>query len=279
MTLVAVWRNYESPEAPQIWAASDSRISNDHATLLDEGVKIFEVPVICRRPDVAGFFTQVLHVGAVGLICAGGTLVYQHVYATLVPILASLATVGGTRPTTSDVADLAAKITTRYVRSLGVANPKADRVSVIVIGADPNPTAFQLERGLDLHGMTEFVPRQLELADGYVHFQGDSIERAKARLAEYQQNEAPGVSRQRAALNVIQSLIVEPGERTIGGDVQLGMTRGASGFRRVASVVAEPGNAPVALRLLNRIDLDELGGVGDCFISVEAMTLPFEAAP
>lgn len=90
MTLAAVWCSYETPEVPVLWMASDSRSSAEEGRLIDEGVKIFEIPVVCRSPGPTGFFDQTYLEGTVGLACAGGTLVFQNVYGTLVPMLGSL---------------------------------------------------------------------------------------------------------------------------------------------------------------------------------------------
>lgn len=48
MTLAAVWCSYENAAAPVLWMASDSRISAEKDRLIDEGVKVFEIPVVCR---------------------------------------------------------------------------------------------------------------------------------------------------------------------------------------------------------------------------------------
>jgi len=41
MTLAAVWCSYETPQAPTLWMASDSRIGDAHGALIDEGIKLF----------------------------------------------------------------------------------------------------------------------------------------------------------------------------------------------------------------------------------------------
>jgi hypothetical protein len=55
MTLLAVWCAEE-----RLWMASDSRLSDGGGPLIDEGVKIFELPVVCRAfSEQAGFFPDV----------------------------------------------------------------------------------------------------------------------------------------------------------------------------------------------------------------------------
>ena len=71
MTLAAVWCSYEDPEAPCLWMASDSRISDGLGTLIDEGIKLYEVPVVCRQPGTAGFFDRLSFATAIGMVGAG----------------------------------------------------------------------------------------------------------------------------------------------------------------------------------------------------------------
>src|SRR5215218_623450 len=118
MTLAAAWCNYEREDAPSVWMASDSRISADEAPLIDEGIKIYELPVICRVPGEQGFFDEEVIATSVGIACAGSSLVFQHVAGTLVPILSNLISVDRRAISISDIAHLIAKVTTLYVRSV-----------------------------------------------------------------------------------------------------------------------------------------------------------------
>jgi hypothetical protein len=90
MTLTAVWLNREEPEAPRLWITTDSRISDDRGPLVDQGNKLFVVPVVCREPDAQGFFTVPFFTQTVGLMCFGGSLIYNNVYASVIPLVTAL---------------------------------------------------------------------------------------------------------------------------------------------------------------------------------------------
>lgn len=43
VTLGAIWLNDEQPESPRLWMATDSRISDEVGSLIDEGIKLYEL--------------------------------------------------------------------------------------------------------------------------------------------------------------------------------------------------------------------------------------------
>jgi hypothetical protein len=276
VTIGAVWANYELAARPGLWMASDSRISDGGGRLIDEGIKLYELPMVCSKPDEQGFFTVPFHATSFGMVCAGGSLVYQQVYGAMVPILTTLISDGTQIPTVAAVATLAGELTTRYVRSLGHRRRDAHRVELIVgghtIGLAP-PQAFALRARLDDDDMVAFSPEELPLEDGQVHFIGDHLAEASSLLSRFQARDEPGAPRQRAALNVIRVLIDDPSAETTGGEVQIGHAIAAA-FRRVATIVPDRGNEPRALRLLNAIDVDDLPPVGPCAIGLGGMVSP-----
>jgi hypothetical protein len=71
--------------------ASDSRLSDPEGILIDQGVKISEIPLICRSavPET-GFFTNVYFANTLALGCLGGSLIYQQIQANLLPLLRNL---------------------------------------------------------------------------------------------------------------------------------------------------------------------------------------------
>jgi len=209
--------------------ASDSRISADEAPLIDEGIKIYELPVICRVPGEQGFFDEEVIATSVGIACAGSSLVFQHVAGTLVPILSNLISVDRRAISISDIAHLIAKVTTLYVRSVGVRRPAGASVTLIVAGEAPRgqPEAYKIKPERDDFGLISFAPERLDLALGKVHFIGDKVEVAEKLLVEIATRDEPGASRHRAALNVIRQRIDDPAAPSIGGDVQVGFTVGS----------------------------------------------------
>jgi hypothetical protein len=276
MTLGAIWCNYEEASLPRLWMATDSRISDEGGRLIDEGIKLYEVPVVCRRPGESGFFDVPFFATSVGMCGAGGSLIYQHVYGTLGPILSNLIGNGSAVPSVADIALLASELTTRYVRSLGHRRPDADRVT-IVIGGDSiggrMPEAYRLRPGLNSDRLIHFSVEPLSLEPDVVHFVGDRITHAQTMLREIAEENEPGAPRARAALNVIRAFIDDPDISTIGGEVQIGYTMG-NGFHRVASVRPDWEHPPTAIRLLNSIDLDALPHVGPCGLGIQGMVSP-----
>lgn len=277
MTVVAVWQNNEEPDRPTLWMASDSRISDGEGPLIDEGVKLYELPVICRKPGESGMFDTPYFATTVGLACAGGTLIYQHVYATLVPIFSNLIGTGEAVPSVAGLASFAGSITSTYVRSLGARRPNtAMSVSVVVAGHFPGhpPHAFELRPDREHPGgVIDFAEHSLDLTNDRVHFLGDQRERAQQLLADLRADPRPGTPFERAPLNVIRTLIEAPDAPSVAGEVQIGFTTG-SGFQRVTTVVPAAGQAPRALSLLNSIDLDTLPPIGPCRPGLPGMISP-----
>jgi hypothetical protein len=277
MTVVAVWQNNEEPERPTLWMASDSRISDGVGPLIDEGIKLYELPVICRKPGASGIFDTPYFATTIGIACAGGTLIYQHVYATLVPIFANLIGTGEAVPSVAGLASFAGAITSAYVRSLGGRRPHATvSVSVVVAGHFPGhpPDAFELRPELEhADSILAFAEHKLDLTEDRVHFLGDQRERAQQLLADFRADPRPGVPFERAPLNVIRALIEAPDAPSVGGEVQIGFTTGI-GFQRVTTVVPAAGQAPRALSLLNSLDLDTLPPIGPCRPGLPGMISP-----
>jgi hypothetical protein len=274
VSLVAVWRNEE--ESPSIWVATDSRISDRAGVLLDEGGKLFSVPVLCRRPGDTGLFSVPYFSQEVGLACVGGSLVYQQVYACLVPVLSNLIAFEETPPSQEDVAGAVARVTTWYVMSLGQRDPAAHGVGLVLAGycaPHARQEAYRFEPRFEEQMFRQFEARTLSFDAGTTHFFGDRIEVARQALAEERErvsDEEP-ILLHRAPLRVLRQFIDDPQYPTIGGDVQLGFVSGAN-FTRVATVAPRVWGQPEAYMRLNNIDLDDIGPVGPCQIGLGGMT-------
>lgn len=274
MSLVAVWCNEEA--APSIWLATDSRITGNAGLLIDEGGKLFSLPVICRGPDEHGFFNAPYHAQEVGLACVGGSLIYQHVYACLVPVLSNL--IGSKHtgaPALEDVAEAVGRVTTLYVSSLGQQNPFAHNVGLVLVGycfSHQRQEAYEFSPRFEEELFQQFEPIRLDLAQGNTRFFGDRIEDAVRALAEERERvrgEHP-VNWHRAPIRVLRSFIDDPAFPTIGGDIQFGYVGGPS-FARLTTTAPRVHGQPEAYMRLNNIDLDEIGPVGPCQIGLGSM--------
>jgi hypothetical protein len=269
MSLVAVWQNEERAGQPSLWLAGDSRISDGAGVLLNEGGKLFSLPVICRRPDEQGFFSIPYSVQDVGLACVGGTLIYQHVYACLVPMLSSLLGDGRSVPSLEDIARTTATVTEKYVASLGQTNPQAHRVGLVLAGycvVHSRHEAYKLEPCFEDQLFRGFDASALEIDTGQVHFFGDYVVEAHDALKERR-----AADEHRAPARVVRQFVDDPHYPSIGGDVQLGFTVGAN-FVRVTTVAPRVHGRPEAVIRFNNIDLEEIGDVGPCHIGIDGMT-------
>lgn len=256
--------------------AADSRISDGRAPLIDRGIKLFELPVLCRCPDDSGSFSRLSYAKVLGMVAVGGSLVFHHVYGTLVSLLTNLAGGPEARPAIADVASLAARVATLYVQELGVSRPKTAHQLGIGIGGISDeglPEAFDLEVDTGADGRVQYTPRMLDLGAGQVHFMGDQTDKADRLRRDVEFRNAPGAPKNLAALKVIRDLIDDPEARSIGGDVQIGCTVGPHFRRRFTARPIQFGS-PQARRVINSIDIDELGAVGPCFIGIDGFASP-----
>lgn len=273
MSLIAVWKNEEQPAAPSVWAATDTRISDHGSVLIDEGGKLFSLPMLCRSAGADGFFTVPYFAQDLGLACVGATLLYQHVYSCLVPILSSLVGDGDHAPSLEDVAHTTSVVTTTYVASLGNYTPQAHHVTLVLFGycgVHLAHEAFALRPLFEDQLFVRFEPTQLDLANGQAHFFGDCVPAASTQLDELRASRSVDIVWHRAPINVVRSFVADQAFPTIGGDVQIGFTLG-SNFTRVATVAPRVIGQPAALMRLNNIDLDRIGPVGPCAVGIPGM--------
>jgi hypothetical protein len=275
MSLAAVWGNYENPEHPTVWMAADSRLSDATGLLIDAGMKLFEVPITCRGQGRSGFYDRVVSSRSIGMVAVGGSLVFQHVYGTMVAMLGSLVGEAGPGPTNADVAGFTARLTTAYVRKLGIFRPKsADRVEIAIggVSAEGEIEAFAVSRN-ESDRRIEFLPEAIDLSPGQVTFMGDQVEQAARACKKVEQRNEPGAPKERAALNVIRAFVDDPDKKTIGGEIQVGCTIDPS-FRRMFSVRPVEIGAPEARMSLNTIELADLALVGSYEVAPLGMVIP-----
>ncbi len=237
MSLCAVWLAAEEP-VPRLWMATDSRLSDAGGKLLDEGSKLFELPILCREPDEAGTFTVPFYANSIGVACVGGSLVYSNVYAFVTPLLANLVGGPGTAPPSlEEVAELIGDVTTGYVRSLGHRRHDAANVNLILGGFCARHARFEahaLMLDRDEEELVRFVPEALDLAAGRAHFFGDHVDEAQEVLSSRREAADHPITLERAPIDVLRGFIASGDHATIGGELQLGYTLGAR-FSRVAT--------------------------------------------
>jgi len=283
VSLVAVWLNEESQ--PSIWVAADSRITGDLGVLLDEGGKLFTLPVICRKPGDEGFFSVPYFTQQVGVACVGGALIYQQVYTCAIPILSNLIGLDGNYPglehiaaamCSRHIAAAVARITTRYVSSLGEKGySKAHHVKLVLVGycaVHERLEAHLLSSVFEEQMFARFEAQPLPLDPNDPQFFGDKVEAAREALAleRHRVKDEIPILWHRAPTRIVRQFIEDDQYPTIGGDVQFGYILGSDFIRATTVAPKVHGQRPAAMRL-NNIDLDEIGEVGPCMIGLTGM--------
>jgi len=253
--------------------SSDSRISDGAGVIIDEGGKIFTVPLIVQGPGPDNFFNLPYFRQDIGLGCVGATLIFQYVYACLVPLFSSLHSDGVRVPALEDVAEAAASVATKYVQSLGQRTPQAHHVRFVVCGgchAHEALEAYELGPVFVDSMFDRFEATQLELEGGRTYFYGDHIDAAHARLVQLRSETAVPIFWHRAPTKVIREFAERDDIQTIGGDVQLGFTAGYD-FTRVTTTSPLVPGKPVAVMRLNNIAISDLVPVGPCAYGMTSM--------
>ncbi|MGD9571116.1 MAG: hypothetical protein AB7V62_04445 [Thermoleophilia bacterium] len=251
---------------------SDSRISGGANILTDEGAKLFSLPVVCRRPDADGFFSVPYFIRDFGVGCVGSTLGYQNIYAFLVASLSNLVGDGKHVPSLGDIAAMAARVATAYVRSVGQHNRLAHRLELVVAGQCPatGPSAYAVVPRLE-NDCIHFRADEVALDGGRAHFIGDCTQKAdEALLAARAGESEASIGWHRAPARVVREFIEDPELPTIGGDAQIGLTVGAR-FVRMGTVSPIVEGQPAAVMRLNNIDILAAGNVGPCAIGIDGM--------
>jgi hypothetical protein len=273
--LVVVWLNEETQDSPAVWMVSDSRISSDGATPIDEGAKLFSLPIVCRGPDRSGHFTEPYFAQSIGMAGVVHALIYHHVYATLVPILNGLIGAPDSVPSLEDIAATVAKITTVYVASLGQ-NRRSDahQVTLSLDGyciLHARYEAYRCAARFSDAMFERFEAVPLDLDGGRPHFFGDHIEVAHAAVENQRSEDPPPIVWHRSPQFVVRRFIEDPQYTTIGGDLQIGRAAGLSFVRGSTASPRVHGEPEVVLRV-NNIDLEQVGMVGPCMIGITGMT-------
>ncbi len=226
MTAVAIWRNDEVEGNPSLWAAADSRVSGGHGNpLIDDAVKIFSLPIICRRPGSNGFFSEPYFVHTLGYCFAGSTLMGQNAYLGLAPLLSNLISVASYIPSIEDIARQTLaylKVTFDDYKLIGT---RQSLFEVAVFGYCHRTQHLEI-----FHIRPKLVQSVWELeleahqnlrAHDFVYL-GNDREALREDITNAFKGEAvPGRPISRAPRFVIQDRIESDESPTIGGDLQL----------------------------------------------------------
>lgn len=228
MTAIAIWRNDEVDGNPSLWAAADSRVSGANGNLLiADAVKIFSLPIICRRPGSTGFFSEVYFVHTLGYCFAGSTLMGQNAYLGIAPLLSNIMSATSYIPSIEDIArQILAYLNVSFEEYRRVAGQQS-LFEVAIFGychVTQKLEIFHFRPRLvhDLYEIALEAHQDLKTND-FVYL-GDDKASLQAEITNAFNDEAlPGRPASRAPRFVIQDRIVNDESPTIGGDLQLGI--------------------------------------------------------
>ena len=269
MTAIAIWLNDERPAHPALWVAADSRVTA-HSGVLDDGAKIFGLPVVCRAADKEGFFSEVTYAHSFGFCCAGSTLMGQNSYLALVPLLSNLAAAPGYVPSLESIAAYVHRYLVRTFDDFKVTAGPGAMFEAAVFGYCHRSSRARAFHFLPNHDADTYALSCVEwqVSSGHALYLGDEKGKMESRLAAAFEGESvPGRPLSRIPRYVIQDSILDDSSPTVGGDIQLGIAD-SLGFRAYALCKPRVEGQPEAfISYLGRELTPELMQVGDAFVA------------
>ncbi|UAB91541.1 hypothetical protein I5192_20110 (plasmid) [Ruegeria sp. SCSIO 43209] len=231
MTAIAIWRNDEIDNNPSLWAAADSCVSGERGRqLITDAVKILSLPIICRRPETDGFFSETYFVHTLGYCFAGSTLMGQNAYLGLSMLLSNLTSETSYIPSIEDIARQVLAYLKLTFREYSLVAEHKSLFEVALFGYCHNKRRLEIFvlRPELIQGVFEF--RLTGHQDLKVHdfvYLGDDRAALMHEISDAFAGEAvPGRPIARAPRYVIEDRISNKESRTIDGDIQLAIADG-----------------------------------------------------
>ena len=267
MTAIAIWRNDEVAGNPSLWAAADSKVSYSNGKqLIGDAVKVMSLPIICRRPDKDGFFSDAYFVHTLGYCFAGSTLLGQNTYIALSMILSNLKSETSYVPsikeiacqilaylkaTFSDYSSIVGEQSLFKTALFGYCH-KTQQLEIFVFSPKLVNAVYEV-------GITAYQ----DLRTHEFVYLGDNEKNLQREITDAFAHEAvPGRPIARAPRYVIQKHIACDKSPTIGGDLQLAIAD-RLGLQPLALVKPHVVGQPAAYRsFLGREQTSDLTSVG-----------------
>jgi len=275
MTAIAIWYNHEVQANPCLWVAADSLVSTRDSKIIEDAVKVFALPVICRSPGPAGFFSNVYYAHTFGYCFAGSTLMGQNALLSLAPLLSNLISQACYVPSLFDIAQHALAFLKHTFDDYKVRVGEKARFEVAIFGY-----CHRTEQ----HSVYHFAPNlvngvwQMEVThyplikDGDFVYLGDvKANMNSAITAAFSGQTVPGRPLSRIPRYVIQDRIHDESFTTIGGDIQLGIAD-KFGFRPLK--LCKPrvyGQGEAYFSYLGRELTPDISHVGEALVGGDAM--------
>lgn len=237
MTAIVIWLNNEEPANPSLWIASDSRVSNQDSTLIDDAVKIFALPIVCRSPGKEGFFSEENYFHTYGYCFAGNTLLGQNTFLALIPLLSNLAASPGYTPAMSDVADFIWEYLRRAFDDYKVIACEKAAIEVALFGwchVTNKHHIFHYYPSKENNSWTLKREHYTDLLDKFFVYLGDHRNEMIQKIENaFKGNSVYNQTLPRIPRCIIEEQIQNCEYESIGGDLQLGIAD-SFGFRPYA---------------------------------------------
>ncbi|HEY9801996.1 MAG TPA: hypothetical protein V6D25_16670 [Leptolyngbyaceae cyanobacterium] len=276
MTAIAIWFNNEIPGNPSLWVASDSRVSNKDSTLIDDAVKVFTLPVVCKFPGKDGFFSEIGYYHTYGYCFAGSTLLGQNTFLALMPLLSNLVAGQPYVPKMADVAKFILNYLSRAFDNYKEIACEKSAVEVALFGwchATKKQHIFHYYPDKDDNGVyvikcTEYT----DLCEKSFVYLGDYSTEMKQKIQQaFNGDNEPGISLSRIPRKIIEEHIQNSEYKTIGGDLHLGIAN-QLGFQPYCIVKPRLLGQPEAcLSYLGHELYEDIRNVGGAFVSLPGM--------
>lgn len=267
MTSIVVWPNFELPQAPSLWVVGDTLVSSAGKPLIGEAAKIFSLPVICRAPDLQGFFSEEYFSHSLGYCFAGSTLMGQNSYLALAPLLSNLISASRYVPSMMDIAEFTMRHLERAYNQYKVQAATRAAFEVCLCGwcyRENSLEAWHFYPELGDGEMRMTSTRYTSMAFGDFIYLGSHKDHASRLLKEaFAQPSEPGASSQRAPRRIVQNLIDDETYSEIGGDQQLAIAN-QHGFQAYTLLRPKAPGSPEAFMSYLGVELSvENSSVGE----------------
>lgn len=167
MTVAVVWFHEVQR---QIWCAADSRLSKGSGVLMDGGVKVFEVPVVCRK-EVGEFKWVVTGDYSFGFVFSGSSISALSTHAIVVAMSKNLVERQGDEPSIclEDIAKLFQFVGERQIREIGerlgaAEHPGSCLFDCVIFGICPQKKAllaFEIKTNIAAGILSDIVIHQV----------------------------------------------------------------------------------------------------------------------
>ncbi|WP_010455901.1 hypothetical protein [Pseudomonas mandelii] len=226
MTVAVVWFNEAQR---QIWCAADSRLSKGAGVLMDGGVKVFEVPVVCRKE--AGEFNWVVTGDySFGFVFSGSSISALSTHAIVVAMSKNLVERQGEESSIclEDIAKLFQFVGERQIKEIGerlgaTEHPSSCLFDCVVFGICPKKRAllaFEVKTSIAEGVMSEIIVH--EVGPGFCLAIGSGAETFNSMMKAGGKRVPP--------LTVLTKMLSEEVRPDVGGYLQAGVV-GEGGFR------------------------------------------------